>query len=95
MNNDERLAIEAWVDTLTAELNLAGLPLSIDDILNLAGTAARVIVRPAAPLTTFIVGYAAGYAAATGTEPEVALRELVAATDRFTADHEASTQVGG
>lgn len=85
MNNEERQAIDAWVEKLTAELDLVGLPLSVDGILNLAGTAARVIVRPAAPLTTFIVGYAAGLAAATGTEPERALREGIAAADKFTA----------
>lgn len=85
MNNEERQAIDAWIDKLTAELDLAGLPLSVDQILNLAGTAARVIVRPAAPLTTFIVGYAAGLAAAAGTEPEQALRETIAAAEGLAA----------
>jgi hypothetical protein len=35
-------------------------------------------VRPAAPLTTFVVGYAAGLAASAGMEPDAAVREAIA-----------------
>ena len=78
MNDEERGAIDEWAQKLTAALGLTGLQLDIDGVLDLAGTAARSVVRPAAPLTTFIVGYAAGRAAATGTVPEQAIREATA-----------------
>lgn len=54
-------ALAAWA----AELSLAlGLPdghvVDIDEVLDLARDAAHGVARPAAPLTTFLVGYAAG-----------------------------------
>ncbi|OOB89486.1 hypothetical protein B0T42_17110 [Rathayibacter sp. VKM Ac-2630] len=36
------------------------MPIGRDALLALAGDAAHGIVRPAAPLTTFLAGYAAG-----------------------------------
>jgi len=48
-----------WVKDLQHEL---GIDLSLDviDLLELARLAAHEVARPAAPLTTFLVGYAAG-----------------------------------
>jgi Domain of unknown function (DUF6457) len=48
-----------WVADLQREL---GIDLSVDvtDLLELARVAAHQVARPAAPLTTFLVGYAAG-----------------------------------
>ncbi len=74
MNDQERVTLEAFTVTLTAALELSDLPLDIDQVLDLAGDAARTIVRPAAPLTTFLVGYAAGLAAAAGTDPAAAIK---------------------
>jgi hypothetical protein len=81
MNDDERGLLDAWVRELSAALELVDLPLDIDDVLDLAGTAARTVLRPAAPLTTFIVGYAAGRAAESGTDPEQAMREAIAVAE--------------
>jgi len=56
-------SLEAWVAELTAELGipeLAGLDLAT--VLDLARDAAHSVARPAAPLTTFLVGYAAARA---------------------------------
>ena len=74
MNDEERVTLEAFAVKLTAALDLNDLPLDIDQILNLAGDAARTVVRPAAPLTTFLVGYAAGRAASAGTAPADAVK---------------------
>lgn len=68
--DDEQLA--AWTTRLVAALgradfDLDSLEVDIDAVLSLAGKAAHAVIRPAAPLTTFIVGYAAGFAAARGT----------------------------
>jgi hypothetical protein len=52
-----------WCDLAAQELGLAGHELTPADreaILALAGVAARNVVRPAAPLTTFLAGYAVG-----------------------------------
>jgi len=86
MNDEESGLINAWVEKLTAQLELTGTPFDVEEVLGLAGAAARTVVRPAAPLTTFIVGYAAGRAAATGTDPGQAMRQSVAAALALTAD---------
>ena len=65
-HDDSKLLTE-WCETLTQRLELHGLALDIDAVLSLAGQAAHAVVRPAAPLTTFLVGYAAGRASAAGT----------------------------
>jgi hypothetical protein len=47
----------------------------IRSVLGLAGVVAHAVVRPAAPLTTYLVGFAAGRAAALGTDPVTAAAE--------------------
>ena len=51
--------LDDWVAALAAEL---GVELDVDvwGLLDLARVAAHSVDRPAAPLTTFLVGYAAG-----------------------------------
>ncbi len=73
MNDQQRETLEAFALKLAAALELSDLPLDIDQVLNLAGDAARTVVRPAAPLTTFLVGYSAGLAAAAGADPAAAI----------------------
>lgn len=60
MNDEERALIADWVRRLAVALEVCDLQFDPDDVLDLAGSAARSVVRPAAPLTTFVVGYAAG-----------------------------------
>ena len=50
--------LDQWADSVKQELGL-DLDLDIDEILDLARVAAHEIERPAAPLTAFLVGYAA------------------------------------
>ncbi len=57
MSNDELLA--KWWKSLSEALGVES-EADIQALLDLAGVAAHSIVRPAAPLTTFLVGYAAG-----------------------------------
>jgi len=56
-------ALTDWSDRLSAALGIEGVEVDIDAVLALAGTAAHEIMRPAAPLTTYLVGYAAGISA--------------------------------
>lgn len=51
----------SWAAELAAELDVEQ-PIDVDAILKLAADAAHGIMRPAAPLTTFLVGIAIGQA---------------------------------
>ncbi len=59
--------LDDWLAALADELGV-DLDVDIEGLLDLAGVAAHTVTRPAAPLTTFLVGYAA---AARGGGPEV------------------------
>ncbi|WP_219812846.1 DUF6457 domain-containing protein [Rathayibacter sp. AY2B3] len=54
--------LAGWWADLSSALGLAEVPADPDALLALAGRAAHGVVRPAAPLTTFLAGYAAGLA---------------------------------
>lgn len=59
MTTDDVLA--QWTAQLAEALGLPDdFDLDIDVVLDLARDAAHGVARPAAPLTTFLVGYAAG-----------------------------------
>jgi hypothetical protein len=52
------MSLQKWVDELCAELGV-DTDVDVSAILDLARDAAHQVDRPAAPLTTFVVGYAA------------------------------------
>lgn len=54
--------LDEWVEALRSALGLQ-VEVDIRELLALARDAAHSVDRPAAPLTTFLVGYAAGSAA--------------------------------
>ena len=49
--------MKAWIDAVTAELNLSANA-DVDVILDVARVAAHSVERPAAPVTTFLLGLA-------------------------------------
>lgn len=57
--------LEAWVTALSEQLDIDVTGLDTQALLDVARDAAHSVMRPAAPLATFLVGYAAG-AAGTG-----------------------------
>ena len=59
---DSELSIEEYLDRLTAALGLPSGETDIAALLDLARDAAHGVARPSAPLTTFLVGLAAGRA---------------------------------
>lgn len=72
-----------WCTRLLAAHEIDDLEVDIHAVLGLAGRAAHSILRPAAPLTTFIAGYAAGQAAAhRSISGETAATEAFAVADR-------------
>lgn len=77
-------ALDDWVAELAAALELE--PSAVDRalLLDVARDAAHNIARPAAPLTTFLVGLAAGRRGG-GTE---AVREAAQVAQRLAAAHQ-------
>lgn len=63
-SQDETL--EEWCRSLLQAYELEDVQMDVNAILSLAGVAAHSVVRPAAPLTTFIAGFAAGLASGSG-----------------------------
>ncbi|GHF43709.1 molybdenum cofactor guanylyltransferase [Streptomyces mashuensis] len=55
---DDRTVLDEWISAVKAELGI-GLDVDTAGLLDLARDAAHGVARPAAPLTTFLVGYAA------------------------------------
>ncbi|WP_082097376.1 DUF6457 domain-containing protein [Demequina silvatica] len=72
--------MEDWVAALAKELDLDLGEVDVQALLDVARDAAHSVVRPAAPLTTFLVGYAAGRRAAAGDDiaPECAKASALA-----------------
>ena len=79
MSDDVDAALDAWWATLTAALGLADVPADRDAILGLARDAAHAIVRPAAPMTTFLAGYAAALAGGSAGDVAAAIESARAA----------------
>ena len=70
-NEDEQRAQEdeilrQWCRKVADAAGVPDLEFDLKTVLGLAGRAAHSVMRPAAPLPTFVVGYAAGVAAGSG-----------------------------
>jgi len=66
--------LDRWVQRLQEEFDLdQDVVVDITRILDLARVAAHEVDRPAAPLTTFLVGFAAGRASGAGNPISVDL----------------------
>ena len=65
-----RSTIEQWAEGLANELDIEIEQLDVQALLDVARDAAHSVVRPAAPLATFLVGYAAGRRGAAGNDLE-------------------------
>jgi molybdopterin-guanine dinucleotide biosynthesis protein A len=82
---DRELA--GWAAEVVQALQIKGLEVDVKKVLGLAGRAAHAVMRPAAPLTTFIAGYAAGLSAGTGTPPEEACAAALETATRLCREH--------
>ncbi|MFC8734509.1 DUF6457 domain-containing protein [Luteimicrobium sp. NPDC057192] len=60
--------LDDWLQALADEVGFDPAAVDVDAVLDLAGDAAHNVVRPAAPLTTYVAGYVIGLAAARGEE---------------------------
>lgn len=71
---DGERSLDDWVVELALALDLPSDIVDIALLLDLARDAAHGVARPAAPLTTFLVGLAAGRAGATTADVLAAVR---------------------
>jgi len=90
--HDDDALLEAWCLRLTDALELQGLTVDVQSVLGLAGRAAHAVARPAAPLTTFVVGYAAALASAGGSDATSAIQTAIATAQRLCREEQAATQ---
>ncbi|XAS68356.1 DUF6457 domain-containing protein [Micrococcaceae bacterium Sec5.7] len=87
-SQDETL--EEWCRTLLRAFELEDVQMDVNEILSLAGVAAHSVVRPAAPLTTFIAGFAAGMASGSGQATDAAsMRAAMDVARALAAEYEA------
>ncbi|MGO4382741.1 DUF6457 domain-containing protein [Specibacter sp. RAF43] len=89
-NHDE--VLQAWLEKLLGAFEIADVDVDLHAVLNLAGVAAHSIVRPAAPLTTFVAGLAAGLAAGSGQAGDAAAMQSAIALAKQLAAAEAAPE---
>ncbi|HEY5230909.1 MAG TPA: DUF6457 domain-containing protein [Galbitalea sp.] len=82
---DQDAILQAWCAALVARLGLDGVQVNVDAVLSLAGEVAHAVIRPAAPLTAFVVGYAAGLAVGSGTPAGSAASDVATYDSAFAA----------
>ncbi len=81
MTQDTPTVLDTWVAALETELGLPAGSVDVGAVLDLARDAAHGVARPAAPLTTYAVGYADGLAAARGEDSDGLDRATTLALD--------------
>ncbi|MFC8302775.1 DUF6457 domain-containing protein [Specibacter sp. NPDC057265] len=89
-NHDELL--QQWTQKLLEAFEIADIEVDIHAVLKVAGVAAHSVVRPAAPLTTFVAGLAAGLAAGSGQASEAVAMKAALAMARQLAAAQAAEQ---
>ena len=92
-SQDETL--EDWCRALLQALELDDVEVDVNEVLALAGVAAHSVVRPAAPLTTFIAGFAAGLASGSGQATDaVSMQAAMGVARKLATDYAASEASG-
>lgn len=61
-----REALDLWVRELVHHLEVEGLTLDLEAVVQISDQADETVIDPAGPVTTFLIGYVAGRAEATG-----------------------------
>ena len=92
-SQDETL--EDWCRALLQALELEYVEVDVNAVLALAGVAAHSVVRPAAPLTTFIAGFAAGLASGSGQASDAVSMQAAMGVARKLATDYAANEASG
>ncbi len=82
-SDDRYPELTDWNAALSEALDIP--PADVERMLGLAGSAAHRVLRPAAPVTTFLVGYAAGKLVAGGMPLEEAVTRAATVTEDLLA----------
>ncbi len=77
--------LEEWTRTVSAALGVAEDAVDRDLVLDLARIVAHNVARPAAPLTTFLAGLAAGRAGGDAEEVRAVIARIAALAQGYTA----------
>lgn len=67
VDDDEAQILDQWSQRLAQALQILDLDVDQELLLDLARKSADSVIHAAAPVTTFLVGYAAGLEAGTGS----------------------------
>ncbi len=91
---DDGPVLDEWIAAAKAEL---GIELEVDTevLLDLARDAAHGVARPAAPLTTFLVGYAAAQSGGGPEEVRNAARKAAELAERWSAEAARAGEAAG
>ncbi|MFI5959663.1 DUF6457 domain-containing protein [Cryptosporangium sp. NPDC051539] len=79
-------ALDDWVAAVTVDLGLEG-PVDRSLVLDLARDVAHGVARPAAPLTTYLLGLAVG----AGADPREAAKKIAALAEGWNPDRVSDT----
>lgn len=63
ISEEETRILSLWSQRLAQELQIRNLDVDLELLLDLARQSAESVIHASAPVTTFLVGYAAGYEA--------------------------------
>lgn len=77
-----RPVLEKWIDAVCVEFGLDRTEVDRDLVLDLARDVAHGVARPAAPLTTYLLGMAVGQ----GAEPGDAAARITGLAEGFQRD---------
>jgi hypothetical protein len=80
------ISVDDWMATVAAELGITELDLDSEAVLDLAAVAAHAVIRPAAPVTTFVAGLAAGLAGGSPADLRDAIEAATALCERVEED---------
>ena len=83
VNDDEAQVLDQWSDRLAQALQILDLDVDHELLLDLARKSSDNIIHAAAPVTTFLVGYAAALEAGAGGRNREAAQAAVANAARI------------
>lgn len=87
------ISLADWAVAVAAELGIE-VDFDVDQVLDLASVAAHNVKRPAAPLTTFLAGFAAGQVGGSAEDVVKAIEKASALCGRAGNENEGSVDEG-
>ena len=87
------ISLADWAVAVAAELGIE-VDFDVDQVLDLASVAAHNVKRPAAPLTTFLAGFAAGQASGSAEDVVKAIEKTRALCGRAEDENEGRVDEG-